>query len=92
VGSAALELYGSAALLRSVSVRRDLRGTGLGRRLTDTIRFSGFTSSLASSYPQAAPNNLAINQMMIDGMIASGTVNPSPSAPKLSKSPKTCIL
>jgi amino-acid N-acetyltransferase len=33
VGSAALELYGSAALLRSM--RRDLRGTGLGRRLTE---------------------------------------------------------
>ncbi|HEX4992740.1 MAG TPA: arsenic resistance N-acetyltransferase ArsN2 [Rubrobacteraceae bacterium] len=36
VGSAALELYGSAALLRSVAVRRDLRGTGLGRRLTES--------------------------------------------------------
>ena len=35
VGSAALELYGTAALLRSVVVRRDLRGTGLGSRLTE---------------------------------------------------------
>lgn len=35
MGSAALELYGPAALLRSVAVRRDLRGTGLGRRLTE---------------------------------------------------------
>jgi amino-acid N-acetyltransferase len=35
VGSAALELYGAAALLRSVAVRRDLRGTGLGSRLTE---------------------------------------------------------
>ena len=35
VGSAALELYGPAALLRSVAVRRDLRRTGLGRRLTE---------------------------------------------------------
>lgn len=34
VGSAALELYGPAALLRSVVVGRDLRSTGLGRRLT----------------------------------------------------------
>ena len=34
VGSAALELYGGAALLRSVAVRRDHRGRGLGRRLT----------------------------------------------------------
>ena len=35
MGSAAIELYGSAALLRSVAVARDLRGTGLGRRLTE---------------------------------------------------------
>jgi len=34
VGSAALELYGSAALLRSVAVDASLRGRGLGRRLT----------------------------------------------------------
>lgn len=34
VGSAALELYGADALLRSVAVRRDRRGQGLGRRLT----------------------------------------------------------
>jgi amino-acid N-acetyltransferase len=33
VGSAALELYGEAALLRSVAVRRGSRGEGLGRRL-----------------------------------------------------------
>jgi amino-acid N-acetyltransferase len=36
VGSAVLELYGSAALLRSVAVRWDLRPTGLGRRLTES--------------------------------------------------------
>jgi amino-acid N-acetyltransferase len=36
VGSAAVKLYGSAALLRSVAVRWDLRGTGLGRRLTES--------------------------------------------------------
>jgi amino-acid N-acetyltransferase len=35
VGSAALELRGPAALLRSVAVRWDLRGTGLGSRLTE---------------------------------------------------------
>jgi amino-acid N-acetyltransferase len=35
VGSAALEPYGPAALLRSITVRRDLRGGGLGRRLTE---------------------------------------------------------
>jgi amino-acid N-acetyltransferase len=34
VGSAALELFGTTALLRSVAVTRDLRGTGLGSRLT----------------------------------------------------------
>lgn len=34
VGSAALELYGSSALLRSVAVDEHRRGTGLGQRLT----------------------------------------------------------
>lgn len=34
VGSAALELYGGAALLRSVAVDSALRGQGLGQRLT----------------------------------------------------------
>jgi phosphinothricin acetyltransferase len=34
VGSAALELYGAAALLRSVAVDAGLRGQGLGQRLT----------------------------------------------------------
>ena len=34
VGTAALELYGSAALLRSVAVARQLRGQGLGAALT----------------------------------------------------------
>jgi amino-acid N-acetyltransferase len=34
VGSAALELYGSSALLRSVAVDERLRGQGVGRRLT----------------------------------------------------------
>src|SRR6266446_423148 len=33
VGSAALELYGTAALLRSVSVEPERRGQGLGQRL-----------------------------------------------------------
>ena len=35
IGCAALELYGQVALLRSVAVARDLRGTGLGRPLTE---------------------------------------------------------
>jgi amino-acid N-acetyltransferase len=34
VGTAALELYGSAALLRSVAVATELRGQGLGAALT----------------------------------------------------------
>jgi amino-acid N-acetyltransferase len=34
VGSAALELYGDVALLRSVAVDQRLRGHGLGRQLT----------------------------------------------------------
>jgi amino-acid N-acetyltransferase len=34
VGSAALELYGRAALLRSVAVDASLRGQGLGQQLT----------------------------------------------------------
>lgn len=34
VGSAALELYGAAALLRSVAVAQSLRGQGIGRQLT----------------------------------------------------------
>src|SRR5256712_12241290 len=34
VGSAALELYGSAALLRSVAVAAERRGQGLGQTLT----------------------------------------------------------
>jgi amino-acid N-acetyltransferase len=33
VGCAALELYGAAALLRSVAVSPEARGTGLGQRL-----------------------------------------------------------
>ena len=34
VGCAAVEIYGSAGLLRSVAVARGRRGTGLGQRLT----------------------------------------------------------
>ena len=34
IGSAALELYSTAALLRSVAVDQAFRGQGLGRRLT----------------------------------------------------------
>lgn len=45
VGSAALELYGAAALLRSVAVAKTQRGQGLGRQITaaalDLARVSG---------------------------------------------------
>jgi amino-acid N-acetyltransferase len=44
VGSAALELHGEAALLRSVAVRRELRSRGLGRQL------SGAALELASQH------------------------------------------
>jgi amino-acid N-acetyltransferase len=48
VGTAALELYGKNALLRSVAVEKDVRGEGLGDRLTraalDTARRLGVTS------------------------------------------------
>ncbi len=35
VGSAALEVYGDSALLRSVAVAEPVRGTGLGRQLVE---------------------------------------------------------
>lgn len=35
VGCAAVEIYGSAALLRSVAVSEERRGEGLGQRLTE---------------------------------------------------------
>jgi amino-acid N-acetyltransferase len=48
VGSAALELYRKAALLRSVAVAADFRGAGLGHRLTraalDLARQHGVTT------------------------------------------------
>ena len=48
VGSAALEVYGEAALLRSVAVDSALRGQGLGQRLTraalDLARQHGITT------------------------------------------------
>ena len=37
VGCAALELYSEGALLRSVAVSPELKGQGLGRRLTDEM-------------------------------------------------------
>lgn len=47
IGSAGLELYGTAALLRSVAVKQTYRGSGLGHRLTqaalDLARQQGVT-------------------------------------------------
>ena len=37
VGTVGLEVYGAMALLRSLVVEEPLRGTGLGKRLYDTI-------------------------------------------------------
>ena len=37
VGSAALEVYRDGALLRSVAVAPELKGQGLGRRLTEAM-------------------------------------------------------
>ena len=37
VGAAGLELYGASALLRSVAVRPDWRGSGLARQLVDQL-------------------------------------------------------
>lgn len=37
VGSAALEVYGTGGLLRSVAVEQELRGSGLGHSLTETV-------------------------------------------------------
>ena len=48
VGCAGLERYGDAGLLRSVAVTSNMRGTGLGQRLTaasiDAARSQGITS------------------------------------------------
>lgn len=62
VGSAAVELYGSYALLRSVAVEEALRGQGLGTRLTraalELARRRGttnvylLTDSAAGFYPR----------------------------------------
>jgi amino-acid N-acetyltransferase len=50
VGSAALEVYGGAALLRSVAVDAALRGHGLGQRLTRTALDVARQHSIATVY------------------------------------------
>src|SRR2546426_5957186 len=49
VGTAALELYGGSALLRSVAMAGELRGQGLGQALTAAaLRSEEHTSELQS--------------------------------------------
>ena len=50
VGSAALELYPPAALLRSVAVDATLRGTGLGVRLTEAALALAVERGIARVY------------------------------------------
>jgi amino-acid N-acetyltransferase len=50
VGSAALEVYGGAALLRSVAVDPARRGQGLGQRLTRTALDVARQQGIATVY------------------------------------------
>lgn len=50
VGSAGLEVYGGAALLRSVAVDSALRGQGLGQRLTRTALDLARQQGIATVY------------------------------------------
>jgi amino-acid N-acetyltransferase len=50
IGSAALELYGPAALLRSVAVDREHRGQGLGQRLTRAALELGSARGVSNVY------------------------------------------
>ena len=49
-GSVALELYGRAALLRSLAVSQDLRGTGLGKALTAAALSLAAENAVADVY------------------------------------------
>ena len=50
VGSAAVELYGQAALLRSVAVAQPMRGTGLGRKLVEAAQAIASRASVQRLY------------------------------------------
>jgi len=50
VGSAALELYGRVALLRSVAVDRSFRGGGIGQRLTRSALDLAVKSEVTTVY------------------------------------------
>ncbi|MEO8286029.1 MAG: arsenic resistance N-acetyltransferase ArsN2 [Chloroflexota bacterium] len=50
VGSAALEIYGSDALLRSVAVDESLRGQGVGKRLTQAALDHALAAGISGIY------------------------------------------
>jgi amino-acid N-acetyltransferase len=50
VGSAAIERYGHVALLRSVAVDREARGSGLGRQLTEAALRNAMDSGVRELY------------------------------------------
>lgn len=50
VGSAGVEQYGAAGLLRSVAVRESLRGTGLGRQLVEAVQERARAAGIARLY------------------------------------------
>jgi amino-acid N-acetyltransferase len=50
VGAAGLESYGKSGLLRSVVVRADRRGTGLGQRLSRAVRDAAAARGLGELY------------------------------------------
>ncbi len=50
VGSAALELYGKSALLRSVVVAQPIRGTGLGRKLVEAAQATASRAGVQRLY------------------------------------------
>src|SRR2546428_14114129 len=58
VGTAALELYGAAALLRSVAVAAEQRGHGLGQTLTAAALDLAHRRGVHTRYPppQTPPN------------------------------------
>jgi amino-acid N-acetyltransferase len=60
-GSAALEVYGDAALLRSVAVSSALRGQGWGRRLTEAAVAQGQAQGVRQLYllTETAPDFFA---------------------------------
>ena len=82
VGSAALELYGPAALLRSVAMRRNLRGAGLGGRLTEAALELSRNLAVAQAY--------LLTETRITSSPASGSdPSPAPRYPSASGGPSS---